>query len=292
MELTERNDISIAQIVLFVPFLAVALLLCVRHGFGSNAGWLFLVLFSLLRIVGASLQLAATAQPDNLGLFFGSLTLQGIGLSDFIIVLLALINRALESAERARNVIVNPRVLYWAQVLVLVGVILGAIGGSQAGSHYAETGVYQVSSLTQASISLTIAGFALLVIATALLGLSVSHVEAGEKRVVLAVALSLPFLLVRVLYQAIGTFNRHSAFNSVTGDVNVFLGTAVIEEIIIVLIIEGIGLTLQVRPKNNSPSNRPGLARVFNHFKRRYGGGYEMQSLNQNPHRHSGASSV
>ncbi|TGJ78764.1 hypothetical protein E0Z10_g10008 [Xylaria hypoxylon] len=288
MELTVRNNISIAQIVLFLPFLAVAIILCVRHGFGSNAGWLFLVLFSLFRIVGASLQLAATANPRNIGLFVGALTLQSIGLSDFIIVLLALLNRALGSMKKGRNAIVNPRVLFLSQLLVFVGVILGSVGGSNSGSRYAETGEYKTSTLTEAGISLTIAGFVLLVIATITVGLNVSYADPGEKRVVLAVALSLPFLLVRVIYSAAGTFNRNSVFNNVSGDAYVFLGTAVIEEIIIVLIIEAIGLTLQVRPKTNDPSSQSPLLRLFGHLRGRYGN-YEMERLNQSEHRNSGA---
>ncbi|KAI0527815.1 hypothetical protein F5B22DRAFT_5244 [Xylaria bambusicola] len=288
MEITVRNGISITQIILYVPFLAVATLLCVRHGFGQNAGWLFLFLFSLLRIIGAALQLAATAQPDNIGLFFGALTLQAIGLTDFIVMLLALINRACESAEKARNVLVNPRVLYWAQLLVFVAVILGIVGGTTAGSNYADTGMYKASSVSQASIGLTIAGYVLLVIATAQLLFSISHVEAGERRLVLAIAFCLPFLLVRLLYQAIGTFDRHSAFNSVSGNAYVFLGTAVIEEIIIVVIIEVVGLTLQVRPKADTPAggSRP-LGRLYDRLKGRYDA-IEMQGVGQHQTRRQG----
>ncbi|KAI1360644.1 hypothetical protein F5Y08DRAFT_44953 [Xylaria arbuscula] len=276
MELTVRNDISIAQIILYVPFLAISVFLCVRHGFGRNAGWFFLVIFSLLRIIGAALQIAASAQPNNIGLFFGALTLQGIGLSDFIVMLLALINRACESTETARNAIVNPRVLRLAQLVVLVALILGIVGGTEAGSDYADTGMYKQSSLSQAGIGLTIAGFALLVLATAQLGFNVSQVDQGERRLVLAIALTLPFLLVRVLYGAIGTFDRNSAFNSVSGNPYVFLGTAVIEEIIIVVIVEAVGLTLQVRPKSDhAPSSRP-LGRLYDRLMERYEG-IEMQ---------------
>ncbi|KAJ2994346.1 hypothetical protein NUW58_g1581 [Xylaria curta] len=282
MELTVHNNISIAQIIVFIPFLAVSIFLCVRHGFGQNAGWLFLVFFSLERIIGASLQLATIAQPDNIGLVLGVLTLQSVGLSDFIITLLALLNRALETMERARSSGFNPRALWWAQLLVFVGVILGAIGGPSSSSHFAKTGEYKASDLTQAGIGLTIAGFVLLVIATVVVGLKISYAEPGEKRIVLAVALSLPFLLVRVLYAAIGAYKSDSAFNLATGNINIFLGTAVIEEIIIVFIIEAVGLTLKVRPKTVAPSSKPGpLGQLFNRFKRRHHG-YEMQSSNRN----------
>ncbi|KAI1281388.1 hypothetical protein F5Y07DRAFT_354554 [Xylaria sp. FL0933] len=279
MELTKHNIVSIVQIIFFIPSLAISLLLCKRHGFGANAGWLLLVIFSLSRIIGASLQLAATAQPDNIGLFFGALTLQGVGLSDFIIVMLALINRALASTKEARTIIINPSTLRLAQLLVLVGVILGIYGGTTAGDNYAKTGQYEVSTYTQAGSALTIAGFGIVVIATALLGINLSYLEAGEKRVVLAVALSLPFLLIRVIYSALGTFQSQSEFSSLTGNVNYFIGLAVIEEFIIIIIIEGLGLTFSVRPKTDEPSGSR-FGGLFGVLKRRYGG-YQPQSLGE-----------
>ncbi|KAI0446105.1 hypothetical protein F4803DRAFT_505630 [Xylaria telfairii] len=279
MELTTHSIISIVQIIFFLPSLAVAIFLCVRHGFGRNAGWLLLLTFSLIRIIGASLQLATIAQPQNVGLYIGSLTLQGIGLSGFLIMMLALLNRVLESIEKNRSTVLNPRLLRLVQLLVLVSLILGAVGGSNAGSSYAETGVYQISDLSQAGIALIIVGFVLLVFATAVVGMNASYADPGEKRVVLAVALSLPFLFVRVLYSAIGTFQPNSSFSLTRGSVYTFLGAAVIEEFIIVLIVEAMGLTLQVRPKADTPS-QPGMlkrlgAHLSNRVERRFDAGYE-----------------
>ncbi|KAI0878435.1 hypothetical protein GGS24DRAFT_487293 [Hypoxylon argillaceum] len=281
MELSERNNISIAQIVFFVPYLVVAILLCNRHSWGHSAGWLFLVIFSIARLLGASLQLATAANPTNLSLYFGALTLQSIGLSNLTVTLLGLIARALKSISKARSPVINPRILFYAQLLVLVGVILAIVGGTESSSTYADTGVYNVSPLAQAGVALTIAGFALLVIATAVAGLHVASAEPGEKRLVLAVALSLPFFFVRVLYTAIGTYNPHSAFSTLTGSVNVFLGTAVIEELIIMFIVEAIGLTLQIQPKNADPnSSEPSFFGLWvKRVKGRYGG-YEMQNRN------------
>ncbi|KAI1168057.1 hypothetical protein F5B18DRAFT_346534 [Nemania serpens] len=290
MGLTEHNGISIAQIVVFIPALAVSIFLSIRHGFGRNAGWFLLIIFSLARVVGASLQLATIAQPGNLSLYFGALTLQGVGLSDLIVVLLALINRAVTSIEKARSAVINPNVLRGTQILVLVALILNAVGGSNSGTQFAQTGKYVVSPLTQAGIALTIAGFALLVFATFIVGKNVAHAEPGEKRIVGAVALSLPFLLVRLIYSAIGTYQPNSAFNSRTGDVNIFLGTAVIEEIIIVVILEAMGLTLNVLPKPEKSATESSLLGRFadgrdhrrsrrgNHRARRYDG-YEMPSM-------------
>jgi len=295
MALSEHNNISIAQIVLYVPALAIGVFLCLRHGFGKAAGWLFLVVFSLARVLGASLQLATIADPGNLSLYFGALTLQNIGISPLCAMLLAMINRVLEGIHQARSAIINPQVLRLGQLVVLVGLILSAIGGSDSGTDYANTGVYNISSLTQAGLGLTIAGYALLLVTTAVVGLHVSEVEDGEKRLVLAIVLSLPFLFVRILYSAIGIFGKNPAFSQFGGNINILLGMAVIEEIIIIFIIEAVGVTLRVRPRavEGESSKGPisdalgfllGRRRERRHRRQRRHG-YEMASLNRNSDR-------
>ncbi|KAI1180088.1 hypothetical protein F4777DRAFT_530919 [Nemania sp. FL0916] len=284
MELTEHNRISIAQIIIFSPSLFISIFLCIRNGFGRNAGWLLLLIFSLARLIGASLQLATINDPTNQSLYFGSLTLQSIGLSNLIIVLLALINRVFLSIEKTeRSALFNTRNLRWAQIFVIIGVALSASGGPISASHYISTGEYEVSSLSEAGIGLTIAGFVLLVLATAVAGLKISHVESGEKRIVLAVAICLPFLLVRVIYSAVGTYNPSSSFNMLTGSIDVYLGAAVVEEIIIVAIIEAMGLTLQKQPKGDPADSpqRSGLIGGMVHKNSRER--YAMSPLNQYP---------
>ncbi|KAI1490864.1 hypothetical protein F5X96DRAFT_634234 [Biscogniauxia mediterranea] len=284
MALTELNNISIAEIVVYTPALLGGIFLAVRHGFGRNAGWLYLIVFSVARILGAALQLATIADPRNISLYVGSATLQTIGLSPLLLVQLALIARAVESASRSSlhgssssNSLVGPRQLRLVQIVVLVGLILGCIGGSDAGSTYAETGTYpQATTLSQAGIALMIVGYVLLVLATAVVAATqLSRIEAGERRVVLAVALSLPFILVRLAYSAESVFGANPDFNLLTGNHNVLLGMAVIMEMVVVAIVETIGLTLQVRPRAEAASSGGVLSLIRKRLGRRYGYGYE-----------------
>lgn len=271
MELSEFNYISIVQILVYIPIFAASIILCLRHGWGSEAGWLLVVIFSISRVVGASLQLATIAQPHNIGLLFGAVTLQGVGVSDLIILLLSLIKRALVGIERARSTIIQPRVLSYTQLFVLVGVILTAVGGSNAGTHYAKTGEYEVSSLSEAGLALTLAGYALTLATTVVVGMNISHAEPGEKRLVLAVALSLPFLLVRLIYSAGDIFGHNPTFRLTTGSITIFLGLAVIEEIAIAVIVVIIGLTLQIRPKSDLPPSEPGmLGKLYKRLQGRF----------------------
>ncbi len=47
MGLDQRGDIAIAEIVFYIPIFVAALLLTIRHGIGRQAGWIFLLTFSI-----------------------------------------------------------------------------------------------------------------------------------------------------------------------------------------------------------------------------------------------------
>ncbi|KAK6193000.1 kti12, chromatin associated [Pestalotiopsis sp. IQ-011] len=249
MGLTESNQVSIAELVIYLPALFVAIFLCVRHGFGRSSGWLYLIIFSLARIIGPSMQLATISQPRNYSLYIGAATLQSIGLSPLILVELGLLSRALSSIRKSVQTRVNENMLRVVQIVVLVGLILTSVGGSQAGSNFADTGVYTPSNLSQIGIGLMIAGFVLTVLAAAQVALQISHAEPGEKRLALAVGLSLPFVLVRLAYAAATVYSGNPKFNQLTGDVSVQIGMSVVMEMIAVAILEGFGLTLKKIPK-------------------------------------------
>ncbi|KAI1404057.1 hypothetical protein F4819DRAFT_449283 [Hypoxylon fuscum] len=249
MTLTERNNISIAQIVIYVPSLFVAIWLAIRHGFGRNAGWFYLIVFSLARVIGSALQLATISDPKNISLYIGSIILQSIALSPLILVQIALIGRAVKTIQGSAVSFVTENRLRLVQLLTLVGMILGAVGGSNSSSSLSETGKYTASSLSQAGIGLTIAAYVLLVIATAVVAQQISQVQPGEKRLVLAVGLSLPFILVRLAYSAESVFGHNPDFSQYSGNSNILLGMAVIMEMIVVAIVEGIGMSLNKGPK-------------------------------------------
>ncbi|KAI1433988.1 hypothetical protein GGR50DRAFT_695616 [Xylaria sp. CBS 124048] len=280
MALTERNGVSIAQIVIFIPFLIIAVLLCIRLGFRRSAGWLFLVLFSLVRITGASMQLATIANPKNTTLWIVSIILQTVGLSSLLAVLVALLSRVKDNIEKTRATAIPPMAMKLVHTLITVAIALGAAGGAgSANSSSGSGGTYTSSPLSRAGVVLTIVVFSFVVGTTIILGMSISKADAGEERGLLAVALSLPVLLIRLVYSAAATFQPQSEFNQLTGSVGVLVGTAVVPEIIVVLIIEGFGLTLPIASKHMAPAPRQGSYNLVP-SPQPYGG-HEMQHLNR-----------
>ena len=137
-----------------------------------------------------------------------------------------------------------------AEILITVGLILSIIGGVNAGTEYGKTGNYKPQTLSQVGLGLMIAAFALLVPTVLTLWKSIQHAESSERRILLAVGASLPFLLVRTIYSALAVFANTRKFQLLGGDVTVLLCMALLQEAVVVVLYESVGLTLKKEKKN------------------------------------------
>jgi hypothetical protein len=240
-----RSGVAIGELIVYLPALAIAVLLAVRHGFGRSSGWLFLIVFALVRIVGACFQLATINDPTSISLYTGVAVLQTIGLSPLELTSLGLLSRIISSINKSHSTFIQHYYMKLIQTVVVVGLILSIVGGTKAGSDFSSTGVYTPQSLSKVAIGLFIASYVLIVATTIILSFSVSHAEPGEKRLLLAVAISLPFLLVRLVYSSVSIFANTADFNSLSGNVTIYLCMALIMELCVVIIYEAVGLTLR-----------------------------------------------
>ena len=132
-----------------------------------------------------------------------------------------------------------------AEFLITVGLILSIIGGVDAGTHFGKTGSYRPETLSQVGLGLTIAAFALLILTVLTLSMSIHHAERSERRILLAVETSLPFLLVWTIYSALAVFANMRGFQLWGGDVTTLLCMALLQEAVVVVLYEGVGLTLK-----------------------------------------------
>lgn len=251
--LTELNRVSIAEIAVYTPALAVALVLASRHGFKRSSGWLYLIIFSVIRIVGSALDLATINDPSNLSLLVGANTLQSIGLSPLILVNLGLLTRVLTSIQQTHDTYITPRMMRLVQIVVILGLILGIVGGTQLSSVIGDAIAsgnphYTMPVESVAGLALMIAGFGLLVIACAITATQVGAAEPGEKRVLAGIALAVPFVLVRLIFSAMSTFTDNLNFRPFVGTAeytSLLIGMAVVMEMCAVAVLETMGLTLQ-----------------------------------------------
>lgn len=86
MAVDYRNGVSILLLIFYLPALAIAILLTIRHGFGKSAGWRFMIVFALVRVLCACFELATINQPSNVSLYIGYVVLIGIAVSPLELV--------------------------------------------------------------------------------------------------------------------------------------------------------------------------------------------------------------
>lgn len=106
---------------------------------------------------------------------------------------------------------------------------------------------------TKVGMILYVVSWAQMVLLLLVLVIRRGSLERGEHRTLLAVAISSPFILVRVLYALFVWFLHNSAFSMINGNVTVQLVMSVLEEFAVVIVCLAVGLTLRVR---GNESNR------------------------------------
>jgi hypothetical protein len=109
----------------------------------------------------------------------------------------------------------------------------------------------KISTLTKVGVIIFIVAWASLCILLTILAIRSSHIRRGERHLVIAVAISVPFILVRLIYSVILSFANNPRFNLITGSETINLVMAVLEEFVVVIVCLVIGLTLQVQSERN-----------------------------------------
>ncbi|OQD71606.1 hypothetical protein PENPOL_c001G00355 [Penicillium polonicum] len=244
MAIDYRHGISILEIIVYSPTLFLALWMAFNHGFGKSSGWFFFILFCLVRIVGSGCYLATIHYPSNVNLYIAWAVCTSLGLSPLILACIGLLSRANDSIMR-KTAKPLPRIIFRVITLIsLVAVILSIVGAttnSNIGQGLVNT-ESKVGLVLYLVTWIGVFGLFLLVLQRN------QSIEDGEHRLLLAVGISLPLILIRLVYSFIYSFGHKSEFNMVSGDVTIQLVMAVLEEIVVVFVCLGIGLTLQVRP--------------------------------------------
>jgi len=239
------------ELIIYLPAIVVAAIVCSRHGFGRSGGWIFTLILCLVRIVGACCQLA-TYHSETKGLIEAVIILDSIGVSPLLLATLGLLSRCADSISGMFNAI-HFRLL---QLLITIALILCIVGGT---SSYTSAGVYQPQPTTKAGVVLYLVAFIALVLIAAITTSKLSNAPSDDKRLVWAVILALPFILIRIIYSLISVFSHNRHFNLITGSVAIHVCMAVLEEMAVVLIYLAIGWKIDtLTPTDRGPiASRP-----------------------------------
>ncbi|KAF5681056.1 hypothetical protein FHETE_87 [Fusarium heterosporum] len=235
-----HDDIAIAEIIVYTFLLLGAIFLCTTHGFSRNAGWFNIIILSLARLIGSSMLLATINDPSNTNLYTGWITLNGIGLGPLILILLGLLGRCYDSIQRQGGMTIPALYQRAVHLMMLAAVILLSVGG--ANSNYTLDGAsptikYSTESKVGAVLMVVVL---VLVIGQFILALlNQSYIIDGERRLLIAVGASLPFVVVRLAYTCFLILGGHKQ------EVWLYLGAGVIMEMVVVIICEAVGFTLR-----------------------------------------------
>ncbi|MCJ1452180.1 hypothetical protein MMC28_002522 [Mycoblastus sanguinarius] len=244
MTVTYRDGVAILQLAVYAPCLIFVILLNIRHGFSRSSGWFFLIVFTLLRIVGAICRLVSITHPST-GVITAAIVCNNIGLSPLTLLLLGLLARVNDFTTRQPF----PTLLFRGLALFsLIGFILGIVGGTKL--SVSSNGTFTINPMAKVATIIFLVVLLAVIFILCILAAHISRVEKGERRILLAVAICSPFVLVRLIYSVIGNFDSNDkSFNSSFGNITIYLCMAVLEEIAVVITCIAVGLTLRIRRK-------------------------------------------
>lgn len=89
--LTEREDIAIAQLAIYVPSIFIAIYVSFRHDFVRQRGWVYLVIFGRLRTAGTAIEILSVKHPTSRTDATWAAILRSIGLSSLRLAALGLL---------------------------------------------------------------------------------------------------------------------------------------------------------------------------------------------------------
>ncbi|KAL3705703.1 hypothetical protein TMatcc_009376 [Talaromyces marneffei ATCC 18224] len=231
---TYRDGVAVIQIFFFAIFLVFGFILCHRHGFRRSEGWVILITFSLLRLIGASFQLASINYPTD-SVYGGALICEGIGLAPLTLLNIGIFGRLNKYAKK-----IHHKAFSVISLVAIAGLVLGIYGGINS-SESADLGT---NALLKASVICFLAAY------VAFLGLFLlfltwlSRIPPTNDPCFTALPAAFPS------WSVLPTFipSIRDNYNALFGNVTIYLFMAVLEEIVIVACYVYIGMRLDELP--------------------------------------------
>ncbi|KAJ5426434.1 hypothetical protein N7465_001504 [Penicillium sp. CMV-2018d] len=237
MTVSYRTAITIVQFIFFVPSAVYAIWLCFHYGLKAAGTWRFIATLSLLRVAGG-ISYFVSLSSAGLNVIVSVVVCELSGLAPLMLVCVALVARVNKTAK-----VFPGKAAICISLLSLLGLILGIVGTDRALEEAKTTDDIHLNSLTRAALALFLTGFALMLVGYFALVQDVLRYPAKrallgtEARILVIVALATPFVLVRLLYSALGDFTGAELWSSISGNDTVYLIMDVLMEIIAITIM-------------------------------------------------------
>ncbi|KAI0666315.1 hypothetical protein C8Q78DRAFT_1060763 [Trametes maxima] len=204
MALDARGIISIVVIVIYIPILIVGALLSFRHGFTREAGWIFLVILSLIRLIGAITHILSEENPTNTTYTVIYGIMESAGTSPLLVATLGFLRTTTQYGLDETALVV--RGLRLTGLAAIIGLILAIIAGTDIGDASKQSDLDSGNNLRHASAILFAVVYGAVVLLTVYCWMNMHMILKYRKRLLNGITLTLPFLFVRVLYGILSAF--------------------------------------------------------------------------------------
>ncbi|KAM5532760.1 hypothetical protein V8D89_013557 [Ganoderma adspersum] len=203
MHLDERGDIAAAQIATFGPLLFTGLIFVVRDP-DRRMAWAFISLMSVLRLIGAISHIISEGNPTNITPRLIYNIMEAAGQGPLLAATLGFLRTV--SQHSLDKTFIFTRGMAVFGLAGISGVVLAIVGGARSGSAHTLAEYNVDMQLRHAGLILFAILFSGCLCIMVYCWLHWRVVWMYRRRILIAVTLAMPFLLVRMLYGAFSAF--------------------------------------------------------------------------------------
>ncbi|EIW56860.1 uncharacterized protein TRAVEDRAFT_127494 [Trametes versicolor FP-101664 SS1] len=259
VKLDARGYIAIVEIVIYAPLLLVIIPVVFRNGFARKAGWIYLLLLSIFRIVGGVTHILSEQNPTDKTLQTVYTVTESAGLSQLLIATCGFLGTVTQHSLDQRAFVKTGLLLL--ELLGTGALVLVVISGTKSGNAKTQSQLDQATTFRHIGIIVFGVLYFTLVGATAFCWINRQTIPKYRRKLLLGIACALPFLGVRVLYGILSAFvpsqlgfdaeghlvlmlhpSSLSKFSTTTGSWALFLTMSVAMEYAVVLTYTVVGI--------------------------------------------------
>ncbi|KAF8656380.1 hypothetical protein AX16_002567 [Volvariella volvacea WC 439] len=244
--LDTRGIIAATQIAAYVPIATVSLFFVVRYGFRRDAGWIFLSLFSLVRVTGGALIVSGQlVEPTQSNLSLAAYILQPSGLAFLLLSTIGFTGLAgYRSYSDVARLMIFFRTFGFFCLIALILNVVGGVLGSEVSPNTATVGAI----LRQAGACLYAAIWLLLFLLILGLWTYRYHMKRYRRWLLAGITLAQPILGARAAYAVLSAWSSTdlagtdlsinpilARFNPYTGDWMLYLVLSFVAEVLVAI---------------------------------------------------------
>ncbi|KAG1825484.1 uncharacterized protein BJ212DRAFT_1443614 [Suillus subaureus] len=269
MTLDSHGVLAAVTIAMYVPFLLVSLKIVSKYGMARGDGWVLLLVFCFIRVLGGALLVAAEeVTPVNTSLYIGGYALEASGLSPLLLCTLGLLHSIFQTPDGFPRYQRQFRLLQLLGMVALILTIIGISDETSSSSGSSSSG----NTMRRAGVILFAALYIILVGICLHQWTQIRSVMRYRKQLLKAISVALPFLAIRTIYSILSTFSSSTfsvtstsstqantsdlaKFNLFTGEWQIYLVMDMLMEYAVVIIYSVAALMLPLNNDYKSPDS-------------------------------------